>query len=153
MDDVSAVIGQDLELDVMRVLDEFLDVYPGIAEGPFRLGPRGVITLHEGNVVMGNAHAPSAAAGDGFNHDRIANSPGIRERLLFVIDNSLRAGWRRYPSFLRQSPADCLVLQCVHRPRTRPDKPDVAALAHVREMSVLGQEPVAWMDGVHVGDL
>ena len=30
MDDVAVVVGQDLEFDVMRVLDEFLDVDPAL---------------------------------------------------------------------------------------------------------------------------
>ena len=37
VDDVAFVVAQDLKLDVVRVLDEFLDVNPGVAEGLLRL--------------------------------------------------------------------------------------------------------------------
>ena len=45
VDDVALVVAENLKFDVMRVLDEFLDVNAGIAEGLFRLGARGVIAL------------------------------------------------------------------------------------------------------------
>ena len=78
---------------------------------------------------------------------------GHRQRVLLVLHHPFRAGRRRHAGLLGQRAADRLVLQRVHRPRARADEPDVAALAHVGEMGVLRQEPVAGVDGIHVGDL
>src|ERR1051326_4305381 len=47
MDNVSLGVTEDLELDVVRVLDEFLDINAGIAKRLLRFSPGGVIPLHE----------------------------------------------------------------------------------------------------------
>src|SRR5206468_3413669 len=52
--------------------------------------------------------------------------------------------------FLGQSTANRLVCQRSHGARIRPDEPDIAALAHFREMRVLGQKAVARVDRVHI---
>ena len=153
VDDVALVVAQDLELDVVRVLDELLDVDPGVAEGLLRLAARGVIAFDQRNVVVGHAHPAPAAAGDGLDHDRVADPLGHRQRVLLVLHHAVRAGRRGHAGLLGQRPADRLVLQRVHGARVRADEPDVAALADVGEVGVLGQETVAGVDGIHVGDL
>ena len=145
-------IAEDLKFDVVRVLDEFLDVNAGIAESFFRFGAGGVIAFDERNVVVGHAHAASAAAGDGFDHHRIADAFGDAERFLFVFDHAFGTGRRGHAGFFGQGAADGFVLQRIHGARTRPDEADVAALANVGEVRVLGKEPVARMNGVDVGD-
>src|SRR5437867_12652182 len=73
VDDVAAAVAQDLEFDMVRIFDEFLDVHAGIAEGLFRFAAGGVVAFDQGDVVVGDAHTPTAAAGDGLDHDRIAD--------------------------------------------------------------------------------
>ena len=63
------------------LLDEFLDVDLGVAERLLRLDARGVETLHEAAVVVREAHAASAAAGGGLDHDGIADLARDLQRL------------------------------------------------------------------------
>ncbi len=153
MDHFALVVRENLEFDMVRVFDVFLDVNPGIAEGLLRFGARGVIAFDEGNVVVGHAHAAPAAAGDGLDHHGIADAFGNDEGVLLVLHRAFRTGRDRDPGFLREIAADGLVFQRVHRPGTRTDEPDVAAFANVRKMGVLGQEPVAGVDGIDIRDL
>ena len=71
MNAVTVLVGEDLDLDVPRLFDEFFDVDAVVFEGVFRLGP-GVADLRaQGDLVVGDAQAPTAAAGRGLDHDRI----------------------------------------------------------------------------------
>ena len=110
MDDVALVVAEDLEFDVMRVLDEFLDVNPRIAKRLFRFGARRVIAFDQRNVVVRHAHAASAAAGDGFDHDRIADALGDGQGILLVLHDTVGAGGVGDTRLLGQRPADRLVL-------------------------------------------
>ena len=150
VDDVALGIAQDLELDVARVLDEFLDVNPAVAERLLRLAAGGVVALDEGDIAVRGAHALAAAAGHGLDHDRVADLLGDLQCLLLGVDDVLGAGGDWHAGLAGQLAAQRLVLEGVHRGRFRPDKADVAALANIGEVGVLGEEPVAGMDGVDV---
>ena len=101
---------------------------------------------------MRDAHAASAAAGDGLDHHRITDAFGDDQGVLFVFDDAFRAGRRGHAGLFGQRAADGLVFQGVHGARTRADETDVAAFANVGEMGVFGKKTVAGMDGIHIGD-
>ena len=63
VDGVAAIVGQDLELDVARLFDEFLEIDRIVAEGRFRLPPAGF----EGRL-------------EAFRRPRRAASPSARRR-------------------------------------------------------------------------
>ena len=136
MNNVAAIVAQDLELDVMRIFDEFFDVNTGVAERLFRFAAGGMVALDQGDVVMSATHPATAAAGNGFNHYRIADLFGRRDSFLFIFHHSFRSGGRGNPGLLGQCPADGLVLKGIHRARTGPDKPDVATFAHICKVGV-----------------
>ena len=152
VNNVAAIVAQDLELDVMRIFDEFFDVNTGVAERLFRFAAGGMVALDQGDVVMSATHPATAAAGNGFNHYRIADLFGRRDSFLFIFHHSFRSGGRGNPGLLGQSAADSFVLQGGHGPGVRADEPDVAVLTHIREVGVLRQEPVAAVDGIDIGD-
>ena len=152
VDDAALVVAQNLEFDVVRVFDVFLDVNAGVAEGLFGLGAGGVIAFDQGNVVVGDAHAASAAAGDGFDHDRVADAFGDGQGVLLVFHHALGAGRGLHAGLLGEGAADGLVFQRVHGAGAGADEADVAAFANVGEMGVFRKKTVAGMDGVHVGD-
>src|SRR5262245_5243613 len=102
---------------------------------------------------MGRAHAAPATASDGFDHDRVTDPFGDRQGFLFILDHTVRTGRGGDAGFLSQRAADGLVLERVHRTRTGADETDIATLANVREMGVLGKKPVAGVNGVNVRDL
>ena len=61
-DDAAVVVAQHLELDVPRLLEEFLHVDRVVAEGRERLGLGDVDRVHERGVAVDDAHAAAAAA-------------------------------------------------------------------------------------------
>src|SRR5579883_557105 len=137
----------------MGVFDEFFDVNPGVAEGFFSLASGGMEAFDEGDIVVGGAHAAAAAASDGFDHHRVADPLGNRQRILFVLYHPVRSRRRGNSRFSRQRAADGFIFQGIHRPRIRADEPDVAAFANIGEMGVLSQETVTGMDSVYISNL
>ena len=100
---VAVMVGQDLNFDVARTFDQFLQVDAGIAEGGFGFGLR----LGEGRlqrqVVGGDSHAFAAAAGGRFDQHRKADFMGdLREP-----DFRLRPGPRCRARPARRPPAPC----------------------------------------------
>ena len=150
MNDVALAVAENLKLDVARVLDEFLDVNPAVGKGLFGLAAGGVVALDQRDVVVGGAHPASAAAGHGLDHHRVANFLGGLECLLLGLDGVLRAGRDRHACLAGQLAAHRLVLERVHRVGLRANKADVAVLADLGEVGVLGEEPVTGVDGIDV---
>ena len=58
MHDVAMIVRHDLKLDVVRVLDQFLDVDVGVAECFLRFHPRAVESLHETETSLCAARIP-----------------------------------------------------------------------------------------------
>jgi hypothetical protein len=153
VDDVALVVTENLELDVARVLDEFLDVNPAVGKRLFSLAAGGVVALDQRDVVVGSAHSAASAAGHGLDHHRVANFLGGLERLLLGLDDVLRSGRDRHAGLAGQLAADGLVLQRIHRFGLRANEADVAVLADLGEVGVLGEEPVAGVNGIDVRNL
>ncbi len=84
MHDVAVRVAEHLDLDVARLLDVFLDKDPVVAKARFRLVLRAAEPLAQFGIVMRDAHALAAAAGRGLDHDRIADLPRDRDRMLGV---------------------------------------------------------------------
>ena len=88
MNDGATVIGEDLKLDVVRVLDEFLNVNAGVAEGLFSFAAGGVIAFDQGDIVVSDAHPAPAAPGDGLDHYRVTNPLGRGDGFLLFFHHS-----------------------------------------------------------------
>ena len=88
MNDGATVIGEDLKLNVVRVLDEFLNVNTGVAERLFSFAAGGVIAFDQGNIIVSDAHPASAATGDGFDHHRVADPLGCGDGFLLLFHHS-----------------------------------------------------------------
>eukprot|EP00825_Cyclidium_porcatum_P032664 TRINITY_DN34880_c0_g1_i1.p3 TRINITY_DN34880_c0_g1~~TRINITY_DN34880_c0_g1_i1.p3 ORF type:complete len:393 (-),score=-18.84 TRINITY_DN34880_c0_g1_i1:877-2055(-) len=153
MDDIPPVVAQDLKLDVVGILDEFLDVNVRVAERLLRLALGRIEALDQGDIVMGHPHPAPTATCHGLDKDRVADPLRDLFGLLLGFHNAIRTRRHRYARFLGQIPANRLVLQGIHGPTARPDEANVAILANVREVRVLRQEPIPGMDRVHVCQL
>ncbi len=70
---VAVMIAEDLELDVARRLEIFLDVDVADAERGFRFALRRLERMRQLARVLDDAHAAAAAAGDRLDDDRIAD--------------------------------------------------------------------------------
>ena len=101
---------------------------------------------------MRRAHSAPAAAGDGLDHHRVADLFGDLDRLALGLDDPIAPRRDRHAGFARRGPGGILVAHRAHRGRRRPDELDVAALADLGEVRVLGQESVAGMNRVDVAD-
>mmetsp|Transcript_16628 Transcript_16628/g.27222 ORF Transcript_16628/g.27222 Transcript_16628/m.27222 type:complete len:314 (+) Transcript_16628:135-1076(+) len=71
----AVLVRQDVDLDVVRVLDELLDEHAVVAEAAARLLHAQPVAGHHLLVVPGDAHALAAAAGRGLDHHRVADFP------------------------------------------------------------------------------
>ena len=88
---VAMLIGQHLELDVPRLLDELLHVQFAVSERVRRLGKRRMEQVRQLLGVAHDAHAASAAAGLGLQNYRIADFLGPLLRLFDGGNHAVRA--------------------------------------------------------------
>ena len=115
MNDVAVAVGHDLKFDVVRIDDQFLDVNLGVAERLLRFHARAVKAVHQAGFVVRRAHAAAAAAGDRFDHHRIADFFRDLDRVLFVSTMPSLPGRDRNTGFARACPRGILVAHRVHR--------------------------------------
>ncbi len=152
MDDVAVVIAEHLELDVPRRLDVFLDVHVADAEGRFRFALRRLHRVRQFGRGSDDAHAATAAAGGGFDDDRITDLFRQLERPFLVVDRAVAAGENRHARLLHHAARAGLVAHQANHLRIRADELDMAGLAHLGEVGALGKKPVAGMDRIRAGD-
>ncbi len=112
-----------------------------------------LIALDETDIVVRLPHAAPAAARHRLDHDRIADLLGDLKRLLIALHDAVAARRNRHAGFAGGFARDGLVAHGADRGGLRTDELDVAAFADLGEMGVLGQEPVAGMDGIDIADL
>jgi len=153
VDDVAPGIAEDLELDVVGVLDELLDVDAGVAEGLLGLGPRRVVALDQGDVVVGGTHAAAATAGDRLDHHRIPDAMGLTNRDRLVLNKPLTARCNRNPCGNHRPSRLTLVAHHSNDFWGRSDESNVALSTDLGKMSILGEETITGVNGIHVGDL
>jgi hypothetical protein len=92
------------------------------------------------------AHAFSAAAGDRFDHHRIADLLGDLQRFLLGLDDAVAARGDRHARFPGGGACGVLVAHRPNRTRCRSNELNVTAPADLGEMRVLREEAVAgWM--------
>ena len=94
--DVAVVVGEHLELDVPRPLEELLHVDVRVAEGGERLGLGDADGVQQRGVGVHDAHAAAAAAAGGLDDHGIADVLGDAEVLVGVASQgTVRARARR----------------------------------------------------------
>jgi hypothetical protein len=148
---VAVAIGGDLDLDVARPLAVPLHVHVGVAEGGQRLGAPGVPVVGEPIGIVDDLHAAAAAAGRRLEDHRQADARGVLAQLVLGVDHPV-PGRIGTPAALIAARA--LILSPMRRiAGRRPDPGELALLAHLGELGILGQEAVAGVDRVGAGDL
>ncbi len=150
--DVAVLVGQHLELDVARLLDELLHVEFAVAEGVGGFSGCGVEEIGQLFGRAHDAHAASAAAGLGFEDDGVADLRGNVLGFFRGGEDAVGAGQDRHLGLLH-----CLAgfFFFAHQARDfgrRADELDVGGAADFGEVGVLAEQSVAGMDGVDVGD-
>ena len=99
MNDVSPIVAKDLELDMVRVLDAFLDVDPGIAKSLFGFRASCVVAFDQRDVIVSQTHSASAATRHGFQDHRIANLFRHRQSILFIFHQAIGTWWHWHTCF------------------------------------------------------
>ena len=148
IDDVAVLVAEQLDLDVARIDDEFLDEHAVVAERRFGFRLRAGKTFGDFGFGPGDAHALAAAAGGGLDHHRIADLVGDLHRLLVVGDDAEMAGHGRDLGGRGGLLGFDLVAHGGNGLGVRTDKDDAGGFQRLREGLALGQEAVARVDGL-----
>ena len=153
VDDVAVRVGDELHLDVPRVLDVLLHVHAGVLERLLGFLSRLLQAADEFRFLASDSHPLAAAAGRGLDENRIADFLGGLERGLVVGDESLAAGDGRDFGFHRGRASRHFIAEPRHRLVAGADEHDLALLADLGEVRVLGEKPVARMNRLSAADL
>ncbi|TPW02406.1 MAG: choline dehydrogenase [bacterium] len=146
-------VGDDLELDVARLLEVALHIDSAVAEGGGGLGLGGLDGLDEVFGGQGDLHAASAAAGGGFDDQGEADGLRGRDGVLDGLDLAGRARNAGDAGFKDSLFGGDLVAHDPDVLGLGPDEGHAVGFDDLGEAGVLGQEAVAGVDGLGAGDL
>ena len=153
VDRVAAAVGQDLHLDVPGAFHVLLEID---LRGPERRGRLALAGPHGRRQAVGVPHDPDsapAAPQRRLQEHRIPEGLGDGPRVRLVAHGPVAAGQERHVRLARELARADLVPEEPDHLRARPDEADVARPADLGERRVLGEEAVAGMDRLGVGDL
>ena len=150
--DVAMAIGENLHLDVPRLLDVFFQVDAAVLEGLLRLLAGRIEARLETDVIVGDAHAAAATAGRRLDQDRETQRVRQFQRLGIGLDQALAARHNRHSGLLGQLAGLILVAQAAHGFVRRTDELDPARTADLGEVGILGQKAIARMNRLDVGN-
>ena len=103
VDDVAVRVGEDLDLDVARAVDELLEVDAGVLERGLGLVAGRLERADEVGLVAADPHPLAAAAGRRLDQDGVADRAGEPQRLGVAGDRRRRSRARRRPWPRRRS--------------------------------------------------
>ena len=153
MDRVALTIPKDLNLNVARGGEVFLDIDFVIAEVRLPLGPRGLEGFFHVFGGLGDFHALAAAACRGLDDDRIADlfaqALGVFER----CDATIRAGHARHAELFHRVLGGDLVTHDADVFGGGADEGQTVVFNHLHKACVFRQETVAGVNRFGPGDL
>ena len=150
-DDVAVLVGDDLGLDVARLVQVALDEALAAAERRDGLAGGRVEQLGDLLDGAGHLHAAAAAAERGLDRDRHAVLLGERDDLVGVLDRIRGAGHQRGLRLGGDVAGGDLVAEIADGLRARADPDQVRVDDRLREIGVLRKESVARVDRVGAG--
>ena len=148
MDHIAVLVGEDLHLDVLGLLEVFFDEDVVVAEGLAGLVLHQLVVLAELLVGVGAAHAPAAAAGCRLKQHRIAGLPGDGDGLLHIGHRGGAAGDHRHAAGPGHLLGVELIPHLVQHRTGRADEDEARLLTGAGEVGVFREEAVARVDGV-----
>ena len=152
MDRVALAVGQHLDLDVARVLQELLHVDLFVAERGLGFALGGLDGGVQRSLGVHHAHTAPAAAARGLDDDRVADLAGDADVLLGVVaQRAAAAGHAGHARGLHRADRFDLVAHHADGLGARADEDEAGAFDAFGEIRVLAEEAVARMDRLGVG--
>ena len=145
VNDVAVPIGKDLNFDVARSSDEFLDEHAAGAECGCDFAHGSFKFSLEIAFLVDPPQAAAAAAGGRFDQDRIADLARALLQKIGVLAFAMIAGHDRHARLLHQRLGAILQPHGADRGRRRADEDKTSLFAGFSEIAALGQEAVAGM--------
>src|SRR5215472_9765435 len=153
VDDRPVLIGDDLNLDVARLLDVSLDVKVAAAEACQRLRGGDGKCSRNGGWAAHDLHPSPAAPVRRLEDDRKTDLARHPFRLFWISHQSVRAFKQRQSRLAcGVARADFISHQLQHL-RARTDEADLASLTDLGELRILREKAVPRMNCVRPGDL
>ncbi len=138
-------VGEHLQFDVAGRGDIFFDQHPSVAERSLSLANGALERSVEFDMSVDTAHSSAAPARDRLDQHRIADLVGLLAQEFRVLVVAVIAGHDRHAGPLHQRLGRAFQAHRPHRPGRRANEDDAGLRAGFREIGVLGQESVAWM--------
>ncbi len=146
--DMAVAIGEDLDLDVARLVNRAFEQQVGRTECTACLracADQRAVQFRRG---CHQTHAAATAAGRGLDHQRVADARGLRVQRGVVLLLTVVAGYAGHAGRVHQSLGARLVAHGADGRGVGSD-PDQTGIEHgLGKVGVFGQEAVARMDGV-----
>src|SRR5512143_1808606 len=154
MDSVAVLVGEDLDLDMARRLQELLHVDHGVAKGGARFGLGHGHGIQQRSLGVDHAHAAAAAAAGRLDDDRITDARRDFDDLLGVIrQGAVGAGHAWDLGFDHRLLGGDLVAHQADVVGTRADEGEAGRFHALGKVGVFRQEAVTGVDRLGVSDL
>jgi hypothetical protein len=151
---IAVLVGQDLDFDVARVLEEFLHVHRRIAKRSTRLGLGHLHRIDQRRLGVHHAHAAPTAAARGLDDDRIAHRLGDAADLHRVVGQfAFRARHAGHARLDHGLLGRHLVAHDADGLGRGADELEPAFFHPLGKVGVFAQETIAGVDGLGVGHL
>ena len=152
-DAVAEAVREHLEFHVARAQHELLQIDIVVGESRGGLGLRRLVFLLQVLGAMHFAHALAASAGAGLDEHGIAHALRELASLQGGVDGAVAAGHGGNAAALHGVARDALVAHGLDAIGRGADPDYIVVLADAGELRVLGQKPVARVDGLGAGVL
>ena len=154
MDRVAVFVGENLNLDMARILKKFFQVDRRVPKCGTRFLAGRIDGIHECSFGVDDPHAASAPSARGFDDHRVSDRardlddfPGVFGQGAFTACHD------RHPSSLHGIFGTDLVTHQSDRVRSRTDEDKAAFFNPLGEVGIFGKKSVPGMDGFGVGYL
>ena len=145
VDYIAVLVSEDLDFDVLRLLDVFLDKYIPVSECLDSLVLCAVELRQEVLFLTDDPHSSSAAACSRLEHYRVTCRIRELDRIIVIADGSLNTRDARNTDFVSDHFGLDLITEAVHHLVSRSYECDPCFFACLCKIGILRQESVTRM--------
>ena len=149
--DAAVSVGENLDFDVMGPVEIFFQVKTVVTESVQGFG-RGIAECgFEFGVVVNEAHALSAATGDGLQKNGVAHAVRQGLRFAWIFDGVVRPGNHGNVRAVGKLAAGSLGAERFHGLGWRPDEGEARVRAGTRQRGVFREKSITRMERIATG--